>query len=234
MHVGRSIPIMPSADPVGGDLSALALGRALDAESRSWVRGLRSAGAEREATLARLHGLLLRAARHEVHRRGGSLQLRGAELEDLANQATDDALMAITAKVDGFRGESRFTTWAYKFVMFEVSTKSARHFWRTTTVPLEQEDWDRLPDRLGVQPHERAEWHELFAALRRAVDEDLTDQQRRVFVAIVLNGVPMDAVAIELDSNRNAIYKALFDARRKLRASLAANGHLPRTSSRQP
>ena len=143
--------------------------------------------------------------------------------------------MAITAKIDGFRGSSRFTTWAYKFVMFEVSTKIARHFWRrTTTVPLEQEDWDRLPDRLGVQPHERAQWHELLAALRRAVEEDLTDHQRRVFVAIALNGVHGDAVALELGSNRNAIYKALFDARRKLRASLAANGHLPQTSLGRP
>jgi RNA polymerase sigma-70 factor, ECF subfamily len=215
-------------------LSALALGRALDTESRSWVQGLRSTGPEREAALARLHGLLLRAARHEVHRRSGSLRLRGPEFDDLANQAADDALMAITAKADGFRGESRFTTWAYKFVMFEVSTKIARHFWRSMTVPLDQEDWDRLPDRLGVQPHERAEWHELLAALRRAVEENLTDHQRRVFVAIALNGVPMDAVALELGSNRNAIYKSLFDARRKLRASLAANGHLPHTSLRRP
>jgi RNA polymerase sigma-70 factor (ECF subfamily) len=198
------------------------------------VQGLRSTAPERESALARLHGLLLRAARHEVHRRGESLQLRGPELEDLANQAADDALMAITMKVDGFRGESRFTTWAYKFVMFEVSTKLARHFWRTTTVPLEQEDWDRLPDRLGVQPHERAEWRELLAALRRAVEDDLTDHQRRVFVAIALNGVPMDAVALELGANRNAIYKALFDARRKLRASLAANGYLPQTALGRP
>jgi RNA polymerase sigma-70 factor (ECF subfamily) len=210
------------------------MGRTLDAESRSWLQGLRAVGSEREATLARLHGLLLRVARHEAHRRSGSLQLRGPELDDLANQAADDALLAIAAKVHGFRGQSRFTTWAYKFVMFEVSTKLARHFWRTTTVPMEQQDWDRLPDLLGVQPHQRAEWHELLAALRRAVAEDLTDRQRKVFVAVALNNVPMDALALELASNRNAIYKMLFDARRKLRASLAANGYLPHTTSRRP
>jgi RNA polymerase sigma-70 factor (ECF subfamily) len=210
------------------------MGRALDAESRSWLQGLRAGGSEREATLARLHGLLLRVARHEAHRRSGSLRLRGPELDDLANQAADDALMAIVAKVDGFRGQSRFTTWAYKFVMFEVSTKLARHFWRTSTVPLEQQDWDRLPDLLGVQPHQHAEWHELLTALRRAVAEDLTDRQRRVFVAVVLNNLPMDVLALELASNRNAIYKMLFDARRKLRASLAANGYLPHTTSRRP
>jgi RNA polymerase sigma-70 factor, ECF subfamily len=198
------------------------------------VQGLRAVGSEREAALARLHGLLVRVAHHEVHRRSGSLQLRGPELDDLANQAADDALMAIVAKADGFRGQSRFTTWAYKFVMLEVSTKLARHFGRTSTVPMDQQDWDRLPDRLGVQPHKRAEWHELLVALRRAVEEDLTDRQRRVFVAIALNNVPMDALALQLGSNRNAIYKTLFDARRKLRASLAANGHLPQTASRRP
>ena len=96
--------------------------------------------------------------------------------------------------------------------MFEVSTKLAGHFWRATTVPMDQQDWDRLPDLLGVQPHERAEWHELLAALRQAVEEDLTDRQRRVFVAIALNNVPMDVLALELGSNRNAIYKTLFDA----------------------
>jgi RNA polymerase sigma-70 factor, ECF subfamily len=162
------------------------------------------------------------------------LRLRGPELDDLANQAADDALVAIAAKVNGFRGESRFTTWAYKFVMIEISTKLARHFWRTSTVPLDEQDWDRLPDLLGVQPHQRAEWQELLAALRQAVAEDLSDRQRKVFVAIALNNVPMDTVALELGANRNAIYKTLFDARRKLRASLAANGHLPSTASRRP
>jgi RNA polymerase sigma-70 factor (ECF subfamily) len=179
-----------------------------------------------------LHGLLLRVARSEVGRRNALLQLTGPELDDIAHQAAADALMAIDAKVAGFRGESRFTTWAYKFVIFEVSTKIGRHFWRTSGVPLDQEDWDRLPDRAGVQPYERAEWSDLVAAIRRAVDEDLTDYQRRLFVAIILNGVPVDALAVELSSSRNAIYKALFDARRKLRANLAANGYISDTSSR--
>jgi RNA polymerase sigma-70 factor, ECF subfamily len=234
MDAERTIPEHAAGSSGGWDVSGLAMGRTLDAESRSWLQGLRAVGSEREATLARLHGLLLRVARHEAHRRSGSLQLRGPELDDLANQAADDALLAIAAKVDGFRGQSRFTTWAYKFVIFEVSTKLARHFWRTSTVPLDQQDWDRLPDQLGVQPHQHAEWHELLTALRRAVAEDLTDRQRKVFVAVALNNLPMDALALELASTRNAIYKTLFDARRKLRASLAANGYLPHTISRRP
>ena len=144
----------------------------------------------------------------------------------MAYQAAADALVAITSKLGQFRGESRFTTWAYKFVMFEVSAKIGRHFWRRPGVRLDAEDWDRLPDRFGSDPAREAEWRDLLAALHRAVDEELTARQRRVFVALVLNNVPLDTLVIELGSNRNAIYKTLFDARRKLRAALAAGGYI--------
>ena len=204
----------------------------LDPESAEWVRVLAGAGPAREAALARLHELLLRIARGEVARRGPRLQITGPELDDLAYQAAGDALLAITGKVGQFRGESRFTTWAYKFVIFDVSAKIGRHFWRNPGVPLDAEDWDRLPGHFGFDPAHQAEWRDLLAALRRAVDEELTARQRAVFVAIVLNAVPLDTLVIELGSNRNAIYKTLFDARRKLRAALAANGYIGDDPSR--
>jgi RNA polymerase sigma-70 factor (ECF subfamily) len=186
-----------------------------------------------EETVARLHELLLRVARGEVRRRRGQLAIAGPELDDLAHQAAADAVVAVVAKVAQFRGESRFTTWACKFAIFEVSTKIGRHFWQRPTAPMDAEDWDQLPDRFGLDPGRVAEWHDIVAALHRAVDDELTDHQRRIFVAIVLNGTPLDALVIELGSNRNAIYKALFDARRKLRASLVTNGYLETDASRQ-
>jgi RNA polymerase sigma-70 factor (ECF subfamily) len=198
----------------------------LDAESAEWSQALAGTGPRQEEALARLHGLLVRIARGEVARRGRRLQLAGPELDDLAYQAAADALVAITSKLGQFRGESRFTTWAYKFVMFEVSAKIGRHFWRHPGVRLDAEDWERLPDRFGFDPAREAEWRDLLAALRRAVDEELTARQRRVFVAIVLNNVPLDTLVTEMACNRNAIYKTLFDARRKLRAVLAANGYI--------
>jgi RNA polymerase sigma-70 factor (ECF subfamily) len=164
-------------------------------------------------------------AQRELRRRSGRTGIIGPELDDLAHQASADALMAISRKVHEFRGESRFTTWAYRFVILEVSNKVGRHYWRHRSAPMFEEDWDRLPARVGLGPERQAEWKELVAALRRAIDEELTPHQRRLFVAIVLNGVPLDALVVELDSNRNAIYKGLFDARRKLRDSLAANGY---------
>jgi len=199
---------------------------ALDRESAEWLQELTGTGPVREAAQARLHDLLVRIAHGEVRRRAPRLRISGPELDDLAYQAAADALMAITAKIGQFRGESRFTTWAYKFVILEVSAKIGRHFWRHPAAPLAAEDWDRLPDRFGFDPAQQAEWRDLVAALRRAVDEGLTARQREVFVAIVLNAVPLDTLVIELDSSRNAIYKTLFDARRKLRAAFAANGYL--------
>jgi RNA polymerase sigma-70 factor (ECF subfamily) len=201
-------------------------GGAPDAESAEWMRSLRRSGAEGDAALQRLHGLLLRVARAELRRRNSRRLIAGPELDDLAHQVCADAMVAITAKLDQFRNESRFTTWAYRFVILEVSNKLGRHFWRSPEVSIDEEDWDRLPASFGLDPQRRAEWQELIDALRRAIDETLTPRQRRLFVAIILNGVPVDALAVELGSNRNAIYKSLFDARRKLRQTLVANGYM--------
>jgi RNA polymerase sigma-70 factor (ECF subfamily) len=206
--------------------SHASLPHALDADSVHWVRALSSSGGQQDAAVARLHGLLVRVARSEVNRRANSRGITGPELEDLAHQAAADALMAIVEKVGQFRGESRFTTWACRFVILEVSMKLGRHFWRSAPTPIDSEDWDVLPDRFGLSPARRAEWRELVAAVRCAVDEELTPHQRRIFVAIVLRGIPLDALVVELGSNRNAIYKAMFDARRKLRLALAANGYV--------
>jgi RNA polymerase sigma-70 factor (ECF subfamily) len=186
------------------------------------MKGLRSAASEREAVLARLHGLLLHLARQEAARRIGWLRLSGPDCDDLARQAAADALEAITAQLGGFRGQSMFRTWASKFAMSGVSAAAGRRFWQTRTMSFDQEDWDRLSS--GLQPHERAERNELLPALRRAVDENLSGEQRTVFTAVTLHGVPAAALAAALGSNRNAIYKALFEARRILRARLAATG----------
>jgi RNA polymerase sigma-70 factor (ECF subfamily) len=204
-----------------------------DPDSAEWLRVLRSSGADRDAGLSRLHDLLLRVAQSEVRRRSARTPLGGPELDDLAVQAANDAMLAILAKIDTFRAESRFTTWAYAFVMFEVSGKIGRHHWKNAMPSLETEEWERLPARLDSGPAAQAESADLVAAVQQAVNDVLTDHQRRIFVALVLNGVPLEALAIELDANRNAIYKVMFDARRKIRAHLVANGYLDHTTSRR-
>lgn len=205
----------------------------LDPDSAEWLGALGGTDSERQAAQVRLHALLLRIARSEVHRRSSHLRFAGPELDDMAHHAAADAMLAILAKLDQFRGDSRFTTWAYKFVIFEVSSKIGRHFTRHPSVHMDAEDWARLPDRLALDPSRESEWQDLVAAVHRAVDEVLSDRQRRIFVAIVLNGVPLDSLVAELGSNRNAIYKMLFDARRKLRAALVAKGYLDIENPRQ-
>jgi RNA polymerase sigma-70 factor (ECF subfamily) len=198
--------------------------RELDPESARWVAMLSDSRA-RESGVRELHGLLLRAARREVRRRAAGTPVGGRELDDLATQAADDATYAVLAKVAQFRGESRFTTWAYRFVVLEVSHKLGRHFWRQPRAELVNADWERLPDVLGASPDHVAEVRELAHAVRRAV-ADLTDHQRRVFEGVVLQGIPLEALAVRHDTTRNALYKTVFDARRKIRAHLVANGYL--------
>jgi RNA polymerase sigma-70 factor (ECF subfamily) len=227
--VGK-VPVVVQSDQ---GLDGVPITPQLDPDSAGWLQALADAGPRRESALAELHAMLVRAARREVARRGPQQQITGPELEDLAYQAAGDALLAITRKIGQFRGESRFTTWAYKFVVFEVSAKIGRHFWRNPAWSLDAEDWDRLPDRFGFDPARESEWRDLLGAVRRAVETELTARQREVFVAIVLNDVPLDALVVQFGSNRNAIYKMLFDARRKLRAALVANGHLKDGESRR-
>jgi RNA polymerase sigma-70 factor (ECF subfamily) len=192
----------------------------LDEESREWLRTLRAGGAEHDAAVARLHALLLRAARFEVARRRPSLpHLRGNELDDIAQEAADDALVSVLARLDTFRGASRFTTWVYKFALLEAAVKLRRRAWQGREVPLEPETWSLFASA-SPEPTEQAEQSELLGALQRAIEDALTPHQRRVVVALALNGVPIDVLAERLGTNRNALYKTLHDARRKLRARL--------------
>ncbi len=193
-------------------------------DSAEWLASLRVAGAEREAAIGRLHALLLRAARFESARRRPALVGIGAqELDDLAVQAADDALMAVLARLDTFRGASRFTTWAYKFAIYETSVKLRRRAWRDREVQLEPESWALLPDS-GTGPHHEVEHAELLAGVREGISGALTPHQRNVLVALALNGVPIDVLADRLGTTRGALYKTLHDARRKLRAHLASCG----------
>jgi RNA polymerase sigma-70 factor (ECF subfamily) len=204
----------------------------LDEESAQWLASLGTTGPPYDDAVRRLHELLLRIARSEIRRRSGSSPITGPELDDLAYQAAADAMVAITKKLSTFRGASRFTSWAYKFVILEVGSKLTRHFWHQPRLTLAADEWDRLPDRLGMDPARAAVSRELVAEIRRTVETEFTERQRRIFLALIVRGVPLDVLVVELDSNRNAIYKTMFDARRKLRARLVATGYI--TDSRQP
>jgi len=207
----------PDTNP---DVSALAAAPGLE----EWHLDLHAEGAPREEAVARLQGLLLRAARFEVFRRAGSLpQLTAVELDELAQDAADDAALSVLRRLDDFRGESSFRTWAYKFALLEAAVKVRRRAWRDREVTLEPEDWETLA-HAGPGPDDDAETAALFEAVREGIRTVLTPRQRQVLVATVLEGVPIDVLAERLDSNRNALYKVLHDARRRLRDHVAAAG----------
>jgi RNA polymerase sigma-70 factor, ECF subfamily len=215
----HDVPVA-TVEPVPSSVAPLSATSA----SGEWLDALRASGPEYDRAVESLYSLLLHAARFEVRRRGASLSyVRGDELEDVATQAADDALVAVLAKLDDFRGASRFTTWAYKFAILEAGVRVRRRAWQHREVILDSDSWTRLaPATPG--PEEGAERAELLRAISDCIGEELTTHQRQVLVALGVDGVPIDVLAERLGTNRNALYKALHDARRKLRAALEQRG----------
>jgi RNA polymerase sigma-70 factor (ECF subfamily) len=211
-----------AAVTVGG-VTALEPPALLDNDSRAWLQDLRANGQARDAALARLHALLLKAARFEAARRRATLtQLRPGELDEIATEAADDALVSILARLDDFRGASRFTTWAYKFALLEAAVKLRKRAWQGREIPLDDEGWSGFAaGTLG--PSAATEQKELVEAVQDGIAA-LTPHQRRVLVALTLNGVPIDVLADRLGTTRGALYKTLHDARRSLRAFVAGRG----------
>ncbi|WP_197379423.1 RNA polymerase sigma factor [Mycolicibacterium mengxianglii] len=182
-----------------------------------WCPGHRSA-------VTRMHDFLVRVARRELYR--GSMRFTDKEIDDIATQVAADALLAVLAKLGSFRGESKLTTWAYQFVVLELSNNlkcRRRHSW-APRVQMDHADWDLFADRLHHNPSRHAEAHEMVAAIGQAVTTVLTDRQRRVFIETVVEGAPANAVADKYGMSRNTLYKCIFDSRRKIRSFLTANG----------
>ncbi|MGZ4294448.1 MAG: RNA polymerase sigma factor [Solirubrobacteraceae bacterium] len=191
-----------------------------EVEARAWLEALRGTGAEREAAARELHALLLRAARFELSRRRAMLSGAAREtLDDLATQSADDALSAILAKLDDYRFESRFTTWAYKFAILEAAVRARRRAWQDRELPIDPDAWTAVPAPTPG-PAEDFERREHLRTIIDAIRTELSPHQREVLGALVLAEVPIDVLAERLGTTRGALYKTLHDARRKLRAVL--------------
>ncbi len=194
-----------------------------EAEARAWLTALRATGAERDEAIRRLHELLLRAARFELGRRRGMLAGSSREtVDDLAMQSADDALTAILSKLDDYRFESRFTTWAYKFAILEAAVRTRRRAWQERELPIDPDAWTSLPSRT-LDPAEELERRDRLRAIIEAVRTELSPHQREVLGALVLAEVPIDVLAERLGTTRGALYKTLHDARRKLRTVIGAD-----------
>jgi RNA polymerase sigma-70 factor, ECF subfamily len=195
-----------------------------------WMTELTDDGPAGLQALTRLRDLLLRATRHQVWRLRDLLPGAGAgDLEDLAQQAANDALVAVLRQLGTFEGRSKFTTWVYKFGVLHAGVAVRRQAWRRREVPL--------PDTLALvdsspAPAEVSEASGLARAVHAAIASELTPHQRRVVLALLVEDVPIDVLADRLGSSRNALYKTLHDARHRLRVALTDSGYLPRRPDR--
>ncbi len=187
--------------------------------NHEWLEALRGPGLDE--ALADLRAFLMRGLRYALAGRSG---VDEATLEEFAQEA----LLKILAELDSFRGESRLTTWAQKIAVRVAFTELRRHRWRD--VSLDEltgfPDADFIPDTLAdpsAGPERRAMQQTLFETLRRLILEELTDRQRQAMMA-VLGGMPLQEVARCMDTNRNALYKLLHDARRRLQKAMMSEG----------
>jgi RNA polymerase sigma-70 factor (ECF subfamily) len=193
-----------------------------------WLTVLRAGGAPQTAALIELRAFLLRASRYTLSRCWTTVSPATADVNHLAEDAAQEALSALLPRLDEFRGDSRFTTWAYKFAVNAAFVAARREGWRRMPLDRLLEGPD-LAHRLGASgasadPHRRLLQTEMLAVLREAIETALTPRQRQALTAIVLDEVPLDELARRWGSNRNALYKLLHDARRKLAANLRTRG----------
>lgn len=195
-----------------------------------WLAALRSGDDRQTAALSDLRAYLVRAALYTLQRkRDTSRQLASTDIEQLAEDCAQDAVRAILGRLDAFRGDSRFTTWAFTFAVNAALSAARRERW--DRIPLDQLlGSPDLAERIGrisqapADPQRGALQKEILTAVRHGIETHLTPRQRQALTAIVFDEVPLDELARRWASNRNALYKLLHDARRKLKAHLRARG----------
>lgn len=200
--------------------------------NQEWLRDLNASGKTQEAAIADLRELLLRAALYFFSRNLGDF--RGQARDEILQRAEDcaqDALLAVLAHLSDFRGDSKFTTWAYKFAINIAMSASRRERWKGISldeVASSSEsyfsEWLMRDKSDDGAPEQSAMQAEVQRIIQEVMEHDLTEKQRRVLFLMVFDDVPMDEVVRHLGTNRNAIYKMLHDARRKLKSSLEARG----------
>ncbi|HEY0905065.1 MAG TPA: sigma-70 family RNA polymerase sigma factor [Marmoricola sp.] len=180
-------------------------------------------GPVRDEAVGRLHDLMVRAAWHQVGRMPEAMRLGPARREEAVLSAADEATVSVLARLDAFEGRSRFTTWAYKFAILHAGVEVRRAGWSHREVDLHD-----VVDRTSAaaSPDEYAETRDLATAVQRGIEEALTPHQRRVAVALLVDEVPIDVLAERLATTRNALYKTLHEARKRLRAFLGDAGYL--------
>ncbi len=197
--------------------------------NEEWLRALRADGLEQEEALRHLRGRILWAilaylAGHQGGR--GAAEPEGAR--QLAEDCAQEAVVTILEKLETFRGESRFTTWAHAVAVRLLLGKLRRRRWKEVSledsrIGAELPAWPIEGPR-DADPERILQQEEIWRIIRGIIEKDLTQRQRSVLVGHVFKGMPLDLVADRLGTNRDNVYKILHDARKKLKRSLIEQG----------
>lgn len=195
-----------------------------------WLSQLKADGTPEQAeAIEDLRLYLLRAVLYFFSQNPGDLRsLARPELEQVAQDLAQDALLTILKHVDEFRGESKFTTWAYRFAINMSLVEARRQRWKNLSLDKILENSElpdfQFEDKDSPDPDRNAQQQEIWETVREVIANDLTDRQRKILTAVVFDDVPVDVVTKEFKMNRNAVYKMVHDARAKLRNRLEDRG----------
>ena len=183
-----------------------------------------------DAALAELRTYVLRAALFTLQRARHHVGHLGASaLGQLAEDCAQESLTAILQRLGTFRGDSQFTTWAYTFAVNTALLAARRERWASVSLDRILDGSETPSSATGghdatLDPERRALQAEAIAAIRDGIEHHLTVKQQQLLRAVVFEQVPLDEVVRHWGSNRNALYKLLHDARRKLKSHLQARG----------
>lgn len=158
--------------------------------------------------------------------------LASDELLQMADDFAQDSTLRILKSLDTFRGDSRFTTWAMKIGTRTAISELRRSRYRDFSLEeitaqgeyMLKPDNDNINSDRPANPEKVTEREDVLRVISSALDDILTDKQRQVLEATVLQNIPIDIVAEQMGSNRNALYKLLHDARKKLKSYLEEQG----------
>jgi RNA polymerase sigma-70 factor, ECF subfamily len=196
-----------------------------DRTNEQWLADLR--GPEQPQAISDLRELLLRGLRaalsNRIHR----------DLDHIIEDFVQDGMIKIMDNLDTFRGESRFTTWAQKIAVNSAFTELRRRRWQDLSLQemIEDQEGNEFTPAIltdpNATPEEQSTRRAMLEFVQKMIDEELTERQRQALNAVIFNEIPMDEVARRMNTNRNALYKLLFDARQNLQRKMTENGFTP-------
>lgn len=195
-------------------------------DNSEWLDALRSSGSSQASALSDLREILLSGLKRGLSK---WLEPYSPELEALAEDTVQQALIRILDHLDTFEGRSRFTTWAYKVAINLALTDLRRKQWQDFSLEelLEPKSEDQAGRSLVDEesgPEATVEQRELMARIGAILEDELSPRQYSLMRAVALEGIPMEAIAQKMGVKRNALYKMMHDARLKLKRRMALEG----------